>query len=131
MQSERARLFPRDLRASERPLLDELTAPSLAHQIYWTGTPGSSHPIAEWWSRIVGVLFLSFLSGPFAFGADIWVHLKQTMVAMVGLLICFVYIVTLYPEQCAFMWYPQIALQVAIVLYNAKLLAGAPKGKSA
>ena len=29
--------------------------------IYWT--KGSDHPISEWWSRMTGVLFLSFLSG--------------------------------------------------------------------
>ena len=89
-------------------------------QIYWT--TASDHPITEWWSRIVGVLFLSFLSGPFAFGADIWVHLKQTMVAMTGLLVCMVYINVLYPELCAVMWKPQIVLQIGIVAYNAKLL---------
>ena len=79
--------------------------------IYWT--KGTDHPIAEWWSRMTGVLFLSFLSGPFLFGAPMESHLKQTMIMNVGILIMFISIVFGSPDECVKLtWWPQVALQV-------------------
>ena len=79
--------------------------------IYWT--KGTDHPIAEWWSRMTGVLFLSFLSGPFLFGAPMGPHLKQTMLMNVGILVMFITIVFGSPDECVKLtWWPQVALQV-------------------
>ena len=79
--------------------------------IYWT--KGTDHPIAEWWSRMTGVLFLSFLAGPFLFGAPMGPHLKQTMLMNVGILVMFITIVFGSPDECVKLtWWPQVALQV-------------------
>ena len=97
--------------------------------IYWTNNNNDS-PIAEWWARMVGVLFLSFLSGPFLFGAPMESHLKQTMVAMTGILICFCSIIFGSPKDVVtFMWYPQLGLQVVLCLVNAYLIANPTKTK--
>merc|ERR1719263_1777945 len=96
--------------------------------IYWT--KGSDHPISEWWARMVGVLFLSFLSGPLYFGVPMKAHLKQTMVAMTGILINFITLnFVTGPAECVKLtWYPQIALQVVLVAINAHLLMKDGKG---
>ena len=98
---------------------------------YWTNaTPGYDHPYAEWWARMVGVLFISFLSGPILFGAPMESHLKQTMVAMTGILICFCSIIFGSPKDVVtFMWYPQLGLQVVLCLVNAYLIANPTKTK--
>ena len=91
--------------------------------IYWT--KGDGHPIAEWWGRMCAVLFFSFLSGPFVFGADIDTHLKQTLVMNIGLLLAFCSVVFGHPEECAQLtWYPQIGLQVILVIVNFSLVNG-------
>ena len=97
--------------------------------IYWT--KGSAHPISEWWARMAGALFFSFLLGPFVFGVPLKAHLKQTMMMTVLHLINFVWINYQSPEECVSLtWYPQIALQVVLVLFNAYILTTDIKEKA-
>ena len=50
-------------------------------------------------------------------------HLKQTMVAMVGILIMFASIVFGSPDECVKLtWYPQMVLQVVLCAINYKLI---------
>ena len=91
----------------------------IGHSFYWT--KGSDHPIPEWWSQMTG--FLYFLAGPFLFDAPMESHLKQTMVAMTGILIMFS-IVFGSPDECVKLtWWPQVALQVVLCGINHRLIA--------
>ena len=78
-----------------------------------------------------GALFFSFLLGPFAFGVPLKAHLKQTMLAMVLLLVNMIWVNYQSPEECVSLtWYPQIVLQVVLVLVNAYLLTTDIKEKA-
>lgn len=91
--------------------------------VYWS--KGTRHPIAEWWSRMTAILFLTWLSGPFAFNVPMRAHLKQTMVAMTAILANFLHInFVSAPDECvSLVWYPQIGLQVVLCAVNAHLLS--------
>ena len=115
---------------SDVACVDAGRAKEAASRAGFNATPGYDHPYAEWWARMVGVLFLSFLSGPILFGAPMESHLKQTMVAMTGILICFCSIIFGSPKDVVtFMWYPQLGLQVVLCLVNAYLIANPTKTK--
>ena len=87
---------------------------------YWNVDAGGV--ITNWWSRMTGVLFLSFLGGPFLFGAEITkAYLKQVTAMLCGHLALFVN-VTFFSPVAKFAWYPQIILQVALVAMGLKLI---------
>ena len=87
---------------------------------YWNVDAGGV--ITNWWSRMTGVLFLSFLGGPFLFGAEITkAYLKQVTAMLCGHLALFVN-VTFFSPVAKVAWYPQVILQVALVALGLKLI---------
>ena len=87
---------------------------------YWNVDAGGV--ITNWWSRMTGVLFLSFLGGPFLFGAEITkAYLKQVTAMLCGHLALFVN-VTFFSPVAKVAWYPQVILQVALVAMGLKLI---------
>ena len=87
---------------------------------YWNVDGGSV--IANWWSRMTAVLFLSFLGGPFLFGAEITKsYLKQVTAMLTGHLCMFIN-VTFFSPVAKVAWYPQIVLQIALVALGLKLI---------
>ena len=87
---------------------------------YWNVDGGSV--IANWWSRMTAVLFLSFLGGPFLFGAEITkAYLKQVTAMLTGHLCMFIN-VTFFSPVAKVAWYPQIVLQIALIAFGLKLI---------
>merc|ERR1711934_638086 len=87
---------------------------------YWNVDGGSV--IANWWSRMTAVLFLSFLGGPFLFGAEITkAYLKQVTAMLTGHLCMFIN-VTFFSPVAKVAWYPQIVLQIALIALGLKLI---------
>mmetsp|Transcript_20961 Transcript_20961/g.43745 ORF Transcript_20961/g.43745 Transcript_20961/m.43745 type:complete len:145 (-) Transcript_20961:119-553(-) len=91
--------------------------------IYWTESGADQDGAAYWWSRLNGAVMLSLFSGPPVFNAPLAPYLKQTMFASFSVLVIMIYHTKISnPQDCIpWIWNAQIALQVYLVVCNAKL----------